>query len=292
MTESAPNPYAYHDSPEGRSLRADSSEDITLAEALGLDVADYPDRCKTCKQPIMQREDKTWVHLLGQSSTGFFGTRRCYAASYREGHGWDTRLRDGHDRPLKNVAMPEVRGGIRKFGALSLVSSDKRPDWAAMYSARSPVSEGDDDLGPLTPRTAVVLHSTLQFLGDMAAGEQAWEDFAERLPRIMRTPDRGSEFSEVFFKLADDLATGEGLSPNSTAEEMALHLAIESAHDWTRTVWKMTVTFLSLAACRSATASSAPARIPLNTVAAAATIRVATTTGVCAPKSYLRITMS
>jgi hypothetical protein len=98
--------------------------------------------------------------------------------------------------------------------------------------------------GSSPPRIADLLHTALVFLADQAyddahrlgdrflpdADATTWEVF-DRLPPLTGTADHRwrRRMARAFDDLAADLTPGKWPEPTCTAEEMALHLAIEDA---------------------------------------------------------------
>lgn len=139
-------------------------------------------------------------------------------------HGW--RLRGQQNRPA---------------------AEEQTPNFAALFATRdcSCKDEECEECGwQLTPRTADLLHTALIVLADQAyddaqhLGDQflsdddsaTWEVF-DRLPPLTWTADHHwrRRMARAFDDLAADLAKGNWPNPTCTAEEMALHLAIEDA---------------------------------------------------------------
>ncbi|MEW2259747.1 hypothetical protein ACFY64_34830 [Streptomyces collinus] len=141
-------------------------------------------------------------------------------------HGW--RLRQQRKRPA---------------------AGEQTPNFAALFAVRDCPCKGEDpdceECGwQLTPRTADLLHTALVLLADQAyddahrLGDQflpdadatTWEVF-DRLPPLTWTADHRwrRRMARAFDDLAADLARGKWPEPTCTAEEMALHLAIEDA---------------------------------------------------------------
>ena len=125
----------------------------------------------------------------------------------------------------------------------------KGPDFAALFPASDHQCEGDgedcEECGwDLTPRTADILYTALSCLAD-----EAYDDAEElqdrpltrkdaatanvfgRLPRITWHQDLAwrRQFARACDDLAEDLAAGHWPEAGCTAEEMALHLAIDDA---------------------------------------------------------------
>lgn len=141
-------------------------------------------------------------------------------------HGW--RLREQRTRPA---------------------SESKTPNFAALFETQACPCKGEDEdcdeCGwQLTPRTADLLHTALVILADQTyddaerlgdqflsdADSATWE-FFDRLPPLTWTADHRwrRRMARAFDDLAGDLAKGNWPHPTCTAEEMALHLAIEDA---------------------------------------------------------------
>lgn len=149
---------------------------------------------------------------------------------------------------LREPVTVEFGGG----GPLPSEAGD--PDFAALFPVRSCDLDHDDDdelfdcevCGDwqLTPRTADMLHTALENLADEAhddadengdepvpgKGADWWLVF-DRLPRITwaMNAEWRHEFGRACEDLARDLTEGKWPQPHSTAEEMALHLAIRDA---------------------------------------------------------------
>lgn len=128
-------------------------------------------------------------------------------------------------------------------------AGEQTPNFAALFAARDCPCKGEEpdceECGwQLTPRTADLLHTALVLLADQAyddadrlgdqflpnAGSTTWEVF-DRLPPLTWTADHRwrRRMARAFDDLAADLTQGKWPEPTSTAEEMALHLAIEDA---------------------------------------------------------------
>ncbi|WP_202542032.1 hypothetical protein [Streptomyces sp. SID2563] len=141
-------------------------------------------------------------------------------------HGW--RLRERRARPT---------------------TEPRPPNFAVLFAAQACPCKGEDEdceeCGwQLTPRTADLLHTALIVLADQAyddaerlgdqflsdADNATWEVF-DRLPPLTWTADHRwrRRMARAFDDLAGDLAKGNWPYPSCTAEEMALHLAIEDA---------------------------------------------------------------
>ncbi|MGW1901688.1 hypothetical protein ACWCQB_30685 [Streptomyces hirsutus] len=144
-------------------------------------------------------------------------------------HGW--RLRQQRTRPAVG---------------------EQTPNFAALFPVRECPCKGEDpdceECGwQLTPRTADLLHTALVLLADQAyddaqrlgdqflpdADSTTWEVF-DRLPPLTWTADHRwrRRMARAFDDLAADLARGKWPEPTCTAEEMALHLAIEDAPNY------------------------------------------------------------
>ncbi len=148
----------------------------------------------------------------------------------------------------------EFGGGWRLRNEESGDSESVHPDFAALFPVRScdldHANEDEEDAceicgsWQLTPRTADMLHTALENLSDEAhddADEKGDEpvpgknaddwSFFDRLPRITWGMDAEwrRQFGRACDDLVQDLAVGEWPRPRCTAEEMALHLAIEDA---------------------------------------------------------------
>ncbi|MGW1249523.1 hypothetical protein [Streptomyces sp. NPDC002535] len=141
-------------------------------------------------------------------------------------HGW--RLRGQQTRPT---------------------AEEQTPNFAALFATQDCPCKGEDEEceecgWQLTPRTADLLHTALVVLADQAyddaqrlgdqflsdADSASWEVF-DRLPPLTWTADHHwrRRMARAFDDLAADLAKGNWPNPTCTAEEMALHLAIEDA---------------------------------------------------------------
>ena len=125
----------------------------------------------------------------------------------------------------------------------------KGPDFAALFPEPDHRCEGDaedcEECGwDLTPRTADILYTALSCLADEAYDDAeelqgrpvtrrdaGTTDVFGRLPRITWRQDLAwrRQFARSCDDLADDLAAGRWPEPGCTAEEMALHLAIDDA---------------------------------------------------------------
>ncbi|WP_430379161.1 hypothetical protein [Streptomyces sp. B1-3] len=126
-------------------------------------------------------------------------------------------------------------------------AGEEQPDLVTLF----PVEEcscGDEDCEncswQLTPRTADLLLTALSVLADQAYDDADelrdqpltnqqpgdWELFT-RLPSLTWSADRNwrRRMARAFDDLTDDLEHGRWPRPTCTAEEMALHLAIEDA---------------------------------------------------------------
>ena len=141
-------------------------------------------------------------------------------------HGW--RLRHQRTRPAAETQTPN-------FAAL----------FATEDCACGGGNEDCEECGwQLTPRTADLLHTALAVLADQAyddtqrlgdqflsdADSATWGVF-DRMPPLTWTADHRwrRRMARAFDDLAADLAKGDWPNPTCTAEEMALHLAIEDA---------------------------------------------------------------
>lgn len=123
----------------------------------------------------------------------------------------------------------------------------RTPDFAALFAPRDhPCTAAGRHPGKhrwqLTPRTADLLHTALAVLADQAyddaqyladhllpgAGPASLEVF-DRLPPLTWTADHRwrRRMARAFDDLAGDLADGHWPEPTCTAEEMALHLAVQ-----------------------------------------------------------------
>lgn len=139
-------------------------------------------------------------------------------------HGWLLR------RPVSNTPTEE-----------------EPPDLVALFPVKECSCEDEDceDCGwQLTPRTADLLLTSLSVLADQAYDDADdlrdqpvtkqrpgdWELFT-RLPSLTWSADRNwrRRMARAFDDLTDDLERGRWPQPSCTAEEMALHLAIEDA---------------------------------------------------------------
>ncbi|MFE6054940.1 hypothetical protein ACFQ6N_29675 [Kitasatospora sp. NPDC056446] len=129
---------------------------------------------------------------------------------------------------------------------------EELPDFAALFPAKpphceDPECEEESCLWQLTPRTADLLHTALSLLAD-----EAYEDAEElgdgrlvpdehegdwgvflRLPKLTFATDLQwrRRFARAADDLAGDLERGHWPRPTCTAEELALHLAIDDAGD-------------------------------------------------------------
>ncbi|MFE6942209.1 hypothetical protein [Streptomyces chartreusis] len=131
-------------------------------------------------------------------------------------------------------------------------AGEQTPNFAALFTVRHCPCNGEDpeceECGwQLTPRTADLLHAVLVLLADQAyddaqrlgdqflpdADSTGWEVF-DRLPPLTWTADHRwrRRMARAFDDLATDLARGRWPEPTCTAEEMALHLAIEDAPNY------------------------------------------------------------
>lgn len=140
-------------------------------------------------------------------------------------HGW--RLH----RPASNTPIEE----------------EQQPDLVALFPVKECSCEDEeceDCSWQLTPRTADLLLTSLSVLADQAYDDADelrdqpvtkqrpgnWELFT-RLPSLTWSADRSwrRRMARAFDDLSDDLEHGRWPQPSCTAEEMALHLAIEDA---------------------------------------------------------------
>ncbi|MQS14786.1 hypothetical protein F7Q99_21605 [Streptomyces kaniharaensis] len=129
---------------------------------------------------------------------------------------------------------------------------EELPDFAEIFRVESAHCD-DPECGEepcqwqLTPRTADILHTTLCLLADEAYDdadelgdgrlvpdehEGNWGVFA-RLPKLTFDADLQwrRRFARAADDLADDLEHGRWPQPTCTAEELALHLALDDARD-------------------------------------------------------------
>ncbi|MDH6580436.1 hypothetical protein [Kitasatospora sp. MAP5-34] len=129
---------------------------------------------------------------------------------------------------------------------------EELPDFAALFPVEPPHCEDSECeevscLWQLTPRTADLLHTALSLLADEAyedaeelgdgrlvpdKNEGNWGVFP-RLPKLTFATDLQwrRRFARAADDLADDLERGQWPRPTCTAEELALHLAIDDAGD-------------------------------------------------------------
>ncbi|MGW2281460.1 hypothetical protein [Streptomyces sp. NPDC001770] len=149
------------------------------------------------------------------------------------------------------IAEPEAFAGPGAFAeSAGVLGEPERPDFAALFEVEDPHC-ADPECGEercrwqLTPRTAAALHEALRLLArrareDAAAlgdrplapggiGEKS--GVFTRLPRV--TFGVGAawrlRFARAVGSIGDDLHNGWWPEPTCTAEEVALHLAIEDA---------------------------------------------------------------
>ncbi|MFF3601686.1 hypothetical protein [Kitasatospora indigofera] len=130
--------------------------------------------------------------------------------------------------------------------------AEEVPDFAVLFRAEpvhceDPECEDEHCLWQLTPRTADVLYTALSVLADEAfddaeelgdgslvLGEHEgnWGVFA-RMPKLTFAADLQwrRRFARAADDLADDLEHGRWPQPTCTAEELALHLALDDAGD-------------------------------------------------------------
>ncbi|MFE2643517.1 hypothetical protein ACFXDO_13200 [Streptomyces nigra] len=126
-------------------------------------------------------------------------------------------------------------------------TEEEQPDLVALFPVKECSCEDEDceDCGwQLTPRTADLLLTSLSVLADQAYDDANelrdqpvtkqrpgnWELFT-RLPALTWSANRSwrRRLARAFDDLSDDLEHGRWPQPSCTAEEMALHLAIEDA---------------------------------------------------------------
>ncbi|MBT2674239.1 hypothetical protein J7E95_26195 [Streptomyces sp. ISL-14] len=126
-------------------------------------------------------------------------------------------------------------------------TEEDRPDLAALFPVKECSCEDEDceDCGwQLTPRTADLLLTSLSVLADQAYDDADelrdrpvtrqrpgnWEVFT-RLPALTWSADQSwrRRMARAFDDLSDELEHGHWPQPSCTAEEMALHMAIEDA---------------------------------------------------------------
>ncbi|MFJ6784160.1 hypothetical protein [Streptomyces yangpuensis] len=123
----------------------------------------------------------------------------------------------------------------------------RTPDFAALFAPRDHPRRAAGrypatQRWQLTPRTADLLHTALAVLADQAYDDAQYLedrllpdtgpgplDVFDRLPPLTRTADHRwrRRMARAFDDLADDLADGHWPHPSCTAEEMALHLAVQ-----------------------------------------------------------------
>ncbi|MCS0605614.1 hypothetical protein NX794_31090 [Streptomyces sp. LP11] len=171
-------------------------------------------------------EDQSFAELLRAEDGDELADWSAAPLVTRFVHGW--RLRQQRTRPA---------------------AGEQTPNFAVLFAVRDCPCKGEDpdceECGwQLTPRTADLLHTALVLLADQAyddahrlgdqflpdAGSTTWEVF-DRLPPLTWTADHRwrRRMARAFDDLAADLARGKWPEPTCTAEEMALHLAIEDA---------------------------------------------------------------
>ncbi|MER7968004.1 hypothetical protein ABTX35_03140 [Streptomyces sp. NPDC096080] len=174
-------------------------------------------------------EDQSSAELLNPDDGDELADWSALPVVTRFVHGW--RLRHQRTRPA---------------------ASAQTPNFAALFAVRDCPCKGEDpeceQCGwQLTPRTADLLHTALELLADQAyddahrlgdqflpdADSAVWEVF-DRLPPLTWTADHRwrRRMARAFDDLAADLARGRWPEPTCTAEEMALHLAIEDAPNY------------------------------------------------------------
>ncbi|MER8182387.1 hypothetical protein [Kitasatospora sp. NPDC094015] len=129
---------------------------------------------------------------------------------------------------------------------------DEVPDFASLFPVEpvhcdDPECEDDSCLWNLTPRTADILHGALCELADEAyedaeelgdgrlvpdAHEGTWGVFT-RMPKLTVATDLQwrRKFARAVDDLTDDLEHGRWPQPTCTAEELALHLALDDAQN-------------------------------------------------------------
>ncbi|WP_380280460.1 hypothetical protein [Kitasatospora purpeofusca] len=131
-------------------------------------------------------------------------------------------------------------------------STEERVDFVALFASEplhcdDPECEDESCLWQLTPRTADLLHAALTVLADEAYDDAAelgderlvegehegnWGVFA-RMPKLTFAADLQwrRRFARAADDLADDLEHGRWPQPTCTAEELALHFALDDARD-------------------------------------------------------------
>ena len=81
-----------------------------------------------------------------------------------------------------------------------------------------------------SPRNAVLMYECTEFLNDhLRQDGDSWDALKGLLPRIARSkePQFYARFVEIFDRFNKVLSQGEFPDPKSTAEEMALHIALD-----------------------------------------------------------------
>ncbi|MBO0804917.1 MAG: hypothetical protein J2P25_17815 [Nocardiopsaceae bacterium] len=181
------------------------------------------------------------------------------AGSNHEIPGADIICQESSGEELTAAKGDELADWLRepvtvKFGGGPLPAESGVPDLAALFPVRScDLEHADEDEAydceicgdwQLTPRTADMLHTALETLSDEAhddadrKGDEPvpgkntndWSLF-DRLPRITWTMNAKwrHDFGHACEDLVRDLVAGQWPQPRCTAEEMALHLAIQDA---------------------------------------------------------------
>lgn len=144
---------------------------------------------------------------------------------------------------LDPLTLVDDLPGVEPVGAIYSTApggdqQEQAPDYAALF----PLDGQPDDTWYLTPRTAAVLHHTLELLADDAYddADEYGDDPADthatvlgRLPQLSWSQDLQwrRQFARAFDDLAADIADGHWPLPRCTAEELALHLALADAPD-------------------------------------------------------------
>ncbi|GGZ44324.1 hypothetical protein [Streptomyces poonensis] len=177
-------------------------------------------------------EDQSVAELLSPDDGDELADWSASPITIRFHHGW--RLHYARSRPAAEA---------------------RTPNYAALFPLQECTCAGEPDEDcpacgwQLTPRTADLLSTALSILADQAfddaerLGDQylpdaqstGWEVF-DRLPPLTYIADHRwrRRMARAFDDLADDLAKGWWPDPTCTAEEMALHLAIEDAPTYLR----------------------------------------------------------
>jgi hypothetical protein len=194
--------------------------------------------------PDVPGADAVWQESTGQQLTVGAGDE---LADWQQepvtaefGGGWRQR------------AKPSSNPGNDQDGNGSI-----EPDFLALFPVRScerDHADWDEEMEcgvcgdwQLTPRTADMLHTTLENLSDEAYNDveehgsdpvtrenaHDWDLF-NRLPRItwQAGADWRRQVARACEDLSQDLSAGHWPVPRNNAEEMALHLAIEDAPDY------------------------------------------------------------